>query len=61
MDFINDSELLVTEKKGRIFQVNISDGSSIQIQNEVYIRLVKKITQTKLSANNWIECFNNAK
>ena len=33
MDFINDSELLVTEKKGRIFQVNISDGSSIQIQN----------------------------
>ena len=33
MDFINDSELLVTEKKGRIFRVNISDGSSIQIQN----------------------------
>jgi len=30
-------------------------------QNEVYIRLVKKITQTKLSANNWAECFNNAK
>jgi len=29
-------------------------------QNEVYIRLVKKITQTKLSANNWTECFNNA-
>ena len=33
MDFINDSELLVTEKKGRIFRVNISDGSSIEIQN----------------------------
>ncbi len=33
MDFINDSELLITEKKGRIFRVNISDGSSIQIQN----------------------------
>jgi len=30
-------------------------------QNEVYIRLVKKITQTKLIANNWTECFNNAK
>ena len=31
----------------------------IQIEND--IRLVKKITQTKLSANNWTECFNNAK
>ena len=33
MDFINESELLVTEKKGRIYLVNILDGSSIEIQN----------------------------
>ena len=33
MDFINDSELLITEKKGRIFRVNISDGSSTEIHN----------------------------
>jgi glucose/arabinose dehydrogenase len=33
MDFINDSELLVTEKKGRIYRINISDGSSSEIHN----------------------------
>ena len=33
MDFINDRELLVTEKRGRIFHINISDGSSFEIHN----------------------------
>ena len=33
MDFINERELLVTEKRGRIFHINISDGSSSEIQN----------------------------
>ena len=33
MDFINERELLVTEKRGRIFQINISDGSSFEIHN----------------------------
>ena len=33
MDFINERELLVTEKRGRIFQINISDGSSFEIFN----------------------------
>ena len=33
MDFINDRELLITEKRGRIFHINISDGSSFEIHN----------------------------
>ena len=31
MDFIDDSELLVTEKRGRIYRINISNGSQIQV------------------------------
>ena len=33
MDFINDRELLVTEKRGRIYHINISNGYSVEIQN----------------------------
>jgi len=33
MDFINESELLVTEKRGRIFRINISNGSFFEIEN----------------------------
>ncbi len=33
MDFINDSELLVTEKRGRIYRINVSNGSSFEIEN----------------------------
>jgi glucose/arabinose dehydrogenase len=33
MDFINDSELLVTEKRGRIYRINISNGSSYEVEN----------------------------
>ena len=33
MDFISDKEVLVTEKKGRIYRINISDNSSNEIQN----------------------------
>ena len=33
MDFINERELLVTEKRGRIFHINILDGSSSEIHN----------------------------
>ena len=32
MDFINDSELLVTEKRGRIYRINISNGSSMRLR-----------------------------
>ena len=33
MDFINERELLVTEKRGSIFHINILDGSSSEIHN----------------------------
>ena len=33
MDFINDSELLVTEKRGRIYRINVSNGSSYEVEN----------------------------
>ena len=33
MDFINDSELLVTEKSGRIHLINISNESYKEIEN----------------------------
>ena len=33
MDFISDKEVLVTEKKGRIYRINISDNSSNEILN----------------------------
>ena len=33
MDFINDREILITEKRGNIYHINISDGSYYEIQN----------------------------
>ena len=33
MDFINERELLITEKRGRIYHINISNGYSVEIQN----------------------------